>query len=398
MPNHSSANDNLHAALGYAGRGWHVLPCHSIQDGRCTCGNPECSSPGKHPRTRTGLKESTVDEATIRRWWTEWPDANVAIRTGSESGIVVLDVDKDHDGFESLERLGMDMSGVPSVTTGGGGRHYYFASSGHLKNRVGILPGIDFRGENGYVLAPPSNHISGSRYEWEHGEPTDFPAIPPELADLLEDKSGDPSNAALQGTGPAPIGPHPDLISRAMQYVAKCGPAVEGNRNSTAFRIAGNLAALDEGGTRLTGEEILDIIRPWNRQCSPPLPEQELSRAIESAMKNGTPREVKPSTTSPVSIGAGPADTWPEFVPFDEEAGLPEFPVDVLPSVLQDWVVATAEALQVPNSLPALLALVAVATPVSRHVRVKAWDGWEEPTKSLCCHRPGPRKSQERRI
>ena len=59
----------LTAALGYARRGWLVLPLHSMANGRCSCGREECASPAKHPRTAHGLKDATRDEATICAWW-----------------------------------------------------------------------------------------------------------------------------------------------------------------------------------------------------------------------------------------------------------------------------------------------------------------------------------------
>src|SRR5262245_34186061 len=79
----------LQAALSYARRGWLVLPLHTARHGACACGHVPC--PGKHPRTAHGVKEATIDEETIRRWWQQWPEANVGIATGAVSGLVVLD-------------------------------------------------------------------------------------------------------------------------------------------------------------------------------------------------------------------------------------------------------------------------------------------------------------------
>src|SRR5262245_17069661 len=83
----------LTTALSYAARGWPVLACHSVQDGRCSCGNTACEHAGKHPRTAHGVKDATTDPATITAWWQQWPDANVAIATGAVSGLVIIDVD-----------------------------------------------------------------------------------------------------------------------------------------------------------------------------------------------------------------------------------------------------------------------------------------------------------------
>ena len=96
----------MEAALGYNHHGLAVLPLHSPgENGSCSCGDEDCSSPGKRPYTHRGLHDASTDPDQIRRWWREWPDANVGIRTGTESGLIVLDVDPDHGGDESLAQL-----------------------------------------------------------------------------------------------------------------------------------------------------------------------------------------------------------------------------------------------------------------------------------------------------
>src|SRR5206468_5520695 len=92
----------VNAALDHAARGWHIIPLHGIGDaGRCTCG-AECSSPGKHPRIKGWQKSASTDAAQIQAWYTEWPNSNIGIVTGPESGLIVLDVDGD-DGERSLD-------------------------------------------------------------------------------------------------------------------------------------------------------------------------------------------------------------------------------------------------------------------------------------------------------
>ena len=165
----------LDAALKYTRRGWPVLPLHFVVEGACSCGDPACGSPCKHPLSQLvphGFKDATTDEATIRRWWARFPQANVGIRTGAVSRLVVLDVDPAHGGERSLASLiGQhgDLGGAPQVRTGGGGRHCYFRHPGTgrvIKNSVGSLgPGLDLRGDNGYVVAPPSRTAKGE-YAW----------------------------------------------------------------------------------------------------------------------------------------------------------------------------------------------------------------------------------------
>src|SRR5262249_33786593 len=124
------------AALAYAARSWPIIPLHGIRDGSCACITPDCTSVGKHPvgmLVPHGLKERSTDEATIRRWWTHQPGANVGVVTGAPSGLVVLDVDPRHGGDERLAELERQYGPLPrtiEAATGGAGRHLFFIHPG----------------------------------------------------------------------------------------------------------------------------------------------------------------------------------------------------------------------------------------------------------------------------
>src|SRR5690349_15924428 len=164
---------NLDYALNYVCEwSWAVFPLHSIAtDGFCTCGDQACKSEGKHPRTKNGCLDASKDEAQINAWWQQWPDANVGIATGQISGIVVLDIDV-AKGAHSADLLfgGVDQTvfTTPKVKTGGGLHFYYKYPIGHdIRNSASKLGKfIDVRGEGGYVVAPPSKHITGKEYEF----------------------------------------------------------------------------------------------------------------------------------------------------------------------------------------------------------------------------------------
>ncbi len=164
----------LDHALEYAACGMAVFPVNGITDGFCDCGIPECNSPGKHPTFTGGFRSATTDTETITDWWTIKPNANIGIATGAVSGIVVIDVDigPGKEGLASLAELECRFSPIPktvTVRTGGGGWHFYLkAPLCDIKNSAGKLArNIDVRGDGGYVIAPPSMHISGNRYNWE---------------------------------------------------------------------------------------------------------------------------------------------------------------------------------------------------------------------------------------
>jgi Bifunctional DNA primase/polymerase, N-terminal len=72
----------------------------------------------------------------------------------------------------------------PVARTGGGGWHLLYAPTG-LGNRVKLLPGVDWRGRDGLIVAPPSQHTSGHRYTWARPLTTTLPEVPAELRRLL---------------------------------------------------------------------------------------------------------------------------------------------------------------------------------------------------------------------
>lgn len=174
----------LDAALSYAARGWDVFPCHTpTPDGGCSCKEPDCDSQGKHPRI--GWKAgATTNEKTIRSWWKQWPDANIGIATGARSGLVVLDIDGD-EGKQSLEQKGGTETG-PQVTTGRGGHRYLQHPGFAVKNFI-KRDGLDLRGDGGYVVAPPSLHLSGDRYMWSPDTETlPVPPVPGWLLEMIQ--------------------------------------------------------------------------------------------------------------------------------------------------------------------------------------------------------------------
>lgn len=157
----------LSEALSLASRGWRLLPVHPINaDGSCGCGG-DCGAAGKHPRLPAWQRQASSDPADLRAWWGRGNDG-VGVATGAESGVVVIDLDPRHGGDESfaeLLRARGERVDTLRVATGGGGWHLYFkAPEQRIGNRAGVLPGVDVRGEGGYVVGPGSPHASGGTY------------------------------------------------------------------------------------------------------------------------------------------------------------------------------------------------------------------------------------------
>ena len=264
----------LVAALTYARRGWPVFPIHSARDGQCSCGRPDCPSIGKHPRTLHGLKDATTDELRIQEWWSQWPDANVGIVTGTRSGLVVLDIDRRNGGDDSLADLERAHGSLPKTIqslTGGGGQHYFFEHpGGSIKSRP-IAEGVDIKADGGYVVAPPSGHISGRTYEWEgssHPDDTPLAELPLWLQALL----------ALLTKGHAEKSVPPILTK-----------IPEGSRNTTLASLAGTMRRRG-----MTPEAVEAVLLHENAQrCYPPLSEHEVKSIAASIAQYPSQTEAK---------------------------------------------------------------------------------------------------------
>jgi hypothetical protein len=274
-----TTRERVKAALEYASRDWPVLPCEPR---------------GKRPLGRFvahGLKEATTDPATIEKWWRAEPEANIGLRTG-----VVFDA-LDVDGDEGMAALAIEIPfdaptvDGPTVTTGKGA-HVYVAVTG-LGNRAGFLPGVDWRGKGGYIVASPSVHPSGAVYTWKCGE--DDPVFganapirpaPAWLLDLLKCR---PATALLpngQMTHTSAYG------CRALE--TECGRlalAPEGQRNHTLNAAAFALGQLVASGALSADEVIVSLVEVARRIG---LRDTEIERTVESGLNAGlrSPRGV----------------------------------------------------------------------------------------------------------
>ncbi len=173
-------NKFLIEALKYADLGWAVCPLHSVIDGVCSCEDSACEVQGKHPRMERDSEDAhfrgtgSMNSRQIKEWWELWPESNVSIVCGEESGLVAIDIDPRNGGFETLEELESENGDIRNTVrnqTGGGGLHLLFQhpQNGIIRNRIGLYPGVDVKADKGRIVAPPSNHASGGSYKWENG-------------------------------------------------------------------------------------------------------------------------------------------------------------------------------------------------------------------------------------
>ncbi len=240
-------------ALAYLARGWSVIP---VEPG------------GKRPLVRWEAFQNRLPAAAeVEAWRRRWPDANLAIVTGAVSGLAVLDVDPRHDADESLRALKQEHGPMPHTVealTGGGGRHLYFAHPGGvLRNKVGLAPGIDLRGDGGMVVAPPSIHASGRPYAWEISHHPDETRLAPMPAWLVTLARGDRD--------------HPGQPLSHWRTLVREGVS-EGARNDTIASLAGHLLWHE-----VDQEVVTEMLLCWNRvRCRPPLSDEEVVRTVKS--------------------------------------------------------------------------------------------------------------------
>ena len=156
------------AALGYARQGWPALALHTPDaEGRCSCGNAACESPGKHPRGSLGVYDATTDPEVIRRWWATWPDANVGLACGH--AFAVEDIDGP-GGYAIHAELQGDHEQPQTLTVlTSRGEHRYYATNGSAPDGWEIKrppDSLGLRSRGSIVVAPPSRHYSGHIYQW----------------------------------------------------------------------------------------------------------------------------------------------------------------------------------------------------------------------------------------
>jgi putative DNA primase/helicase len=122
----------------------------------------------KRPATKSGFKDASQDPGQIKEWFGGKSEFGIGIATGAASGVVVVDIDIDKLTDESRKIVTQLQNELTAcVVTGTGGLHFYFkCPPTTLRNRAGITPGIDFRADGGYVVAPPSIHPNGQPYTW----------------------------------------------------------------------------------------------------------------------------------------------------------------------------------------------------------------------------------------
>lgn len=222
-------------------------------------------------------RRATREEIIV--WGDRWPNAMIGIVTGEISRVVVIDVDTP-EGREAIEKYIPDSLMVPTCQTPKGGLHLYFSHPGKpISNNVRTVKGCDFRGDGGYVIAPPSLNREGKSYAWLEGLSIEEVAPPP-LPDAYKELiysfafGGDKGGVTSAVTnGDIPL--HPVTLAQ------------EGTRDHAIFHLANFLVK-----GRCPEKETFQYLEIFAKSCSPPFPLNEMREKVKSAMKRDWARKI----------------------------------------------------------------------------------------------------------
>jgi len=383
--------NTLQAALELAKNGYSVFPC----------------KPDKTPYVKWKT-EATTDAKIISDWWVTFPDAMIGLPTGEKNGLFVVDLDVDKNsgdklGETSIENLGIDLSEAPTSHTPSGGRHHFFKHQEGLKNSAkAIGPGIDTRGEGGYVVASGSCNESGC-YQWDGPSILDgeIPDIPVEIVHALSRKTngqvsapGGPDRSIQAPAINKPERPSNEQIGKHLsKQLAGVESAAKGERNQSLNKAAFSLGEyvgfgwLDYNNATA---KLLSATEKCGLNC------EEASATIKSGIQSGIAKACPTSSfeVNGASLGQSSeiTDEGPQPLVRETPKGKP-YPVAAL-GPLRQVVEAVQDKTQAPIAVAAQSALSVASLAVQGFADVETLGGYA-PCSLFCLTiaQSGERKS-----
>ena len=250
-------NELLESAKKYANMGLAVFPL---------------KIKGKEPVTQNGFKDATTDIRIIEKWWHENPDYNIGIATGTMSGGLVaidMDIDKEKgkDGYHNFQKWCAENYLVLPDSwlsiTGRGGYHLFYRSKFPVPSKIGWLDDVDIRANGAYVVAPPSIHPNGTRYEWEYA-PDECQLVSTDDIDV-EFVMNSVIASNVKNGQPLSV---PDEIP-------------EGHRDEIMFKLACKYQAMGMSDAAM----LAALMKENEVRCKPPLTDREIRKKVEQAQK-----------------------------------------------------------------------------------------------------------------
>ncbi|MEV0325097.1 bifunctional DNA primase/polymerase [Micromonospora echinospora] len=286
--------DLIAAALDYAAHGWPVFMLGRSKRPVANCRDCATADRGHDPAgcdhlTCHGFYAATTDPDRVAAIIAAVPRGQLALRTGTAAGVVVVDVDPGHGGADTLTQLVADGLTPPTawVRTGSGGLHLYYRHPGqHVpcsqgKPGQGLGPGVDVKADGGYVVLPPSAHPrTGRPYRWMPGHPVQ--EMPPALLTACLPPPAPPAPATAV-TGPVPVREaggisHPHRLLTVL--LDRVTTAREGTRRTTLYGAARGVARMVAAGALDPGDAITALTDAGRRA-------EQTDRDIRAAIRGG---------------------------------------------------------------------------------------------------------------
>jgi hypothetical protein len=283
------------AARAFAAAGVPVFPCAPL---------------GKRPLIRDGqgFRDATTNHTQIEAWWLQSPEANIGIPTGADSGVVVVDVDvhgpvNGYAQFARADRAGLVDGWEVLVRSPSGGMHAYYPAAPGVEQRPWQAgkAAVDFRGDGGYIIAPPSRRIIAARLVPYRVETFATGPVNTLDAGRLRDFL-DPRSAPVTRGAPMVAGAGTD-VSRLAAWVSR---RQKGERNHGLFWAACKLAE-----NHVAPTDALDVLTTAAGHAG--LSEREAVTTIRSAYRavhGGS--HGSPASSSAPSASAAPQVSAPQ--------------------------------------------------------------------------------------
>jgi len=227
------------------------------------------------------FQEEQPDEEQLKRWWTDWPSANIGLITGKHTNLTVLDFDWQKMNPEQKQQAESTLPTVftPIAYTPHGGEHRYFTYSPEVPHKVDVYPFVDCRNDGGYIIAPPSR-IPDGEYQWYDRakiNQTQLREVPKEYINIIKEYINKYSSY-IEGEAT-------NWLHEATNGYNKIQ---KGKRDDTLFHIANSLSK-----TRLPIEEVQYILRLIGLYCcEPAFPQKEIEAKIQSALMRSAKKDL----------------------------------------------------------------------------------------------------------
>lgn len=270
------ADSMFRQVAALASKGWKIVKLWGVQDNfRCTCGKPDCPTPGKHPAGGPGWQHrATDDENDISHWFDSITEqqqrVNVGVRLGATSGIIDVEFDSP-DAEAALKRFGLDRIDTPAYSSGRGVHRIFMHEDWMPDSGVVKVEGIEVRigggGMASQSVIPPSWHKTGKQYSWLPGRsPEDV--NPAKLPDPFRDAVL--ASSRRQGSG---------ITAQARKALRKAEKVSEGGRHAFLVGLASKAASRIRQFTDDEREELTQTLLCINAAlCEPPKGDAEVCK------------------------------------------------------------------------------------------------------------------------